>query len=192
MSKKSYPILVITIAVAFGGRMLSAQPVVSDPGVTVSTFDTGGMLNLDNNGGYTLGGLEVDPSGGGVFVVAGDSNIYSYTESLQLIHSQGLGTAIAVELPEPIGLVSYAYDLTRGPEGRYYVAGALSGVGGSYGFDPSGVTAVTAFASGTLTWSTSGLTFDPAGTIALVSTDGGGLVTASNGLYEVTASGGGN
>ncbi|MEN8133374.1 MAG: FG-GAP-like repeat-containing protein, partial [Pseudomonadota bacterium] len=160
---------------------VTGLPVILDPAVTLSVFDTGGALNPDNNGGLTLGGLEVDPSGEGVFVVAGDANIYSDTTSLQLIHSRGPGTATATGAPEPIRLVSWAYDLTHGPEGRYYVAGAISGVGGIYGFDPTGVTSVNTFASGTPAWATSGLTFDTTGSTALVSTD------SENGLYQVTA-----
>ena len=101
---------------------------VGESAVTLSVFDTGGALDPGNNGGFTLGGIEADPLGNGVFVIAGDSNIFEITASLQFIHSTGMNTATTIGMPEPISLIPWAYDLTRGTDGRYYVAGALSGV----------------------------------------------------------------
>ena len=99
-----------------------------------------------------------------------------------------MNTATTIGMPEPISLIPWAYDLTRGTDGRYYVAGALSDVGGIYGFDPGGESSVYVFVTGTPTWATSGLTFDETNTIAFISTDGSSS-TSSNGLYRITTNG---
>jgi hypothetical protein len=186
--KKFFHLYLVRTAIASIYTVANAQPVVIDPYVTLSVFDSGGALTRGSNGGFTLGGLEVDPLGNGVFVIAGDSNIFDITASLQLIHSTGMGSSATVGMPEPISLIPWAYDLTRGADGRYYVAGALSGVGGVYGFDPVGESPVNAFITGTPTWATSGLTLDVTGAIALISTDGSSS-TSSNGLYQITSDG---
>ena len=166
-------------------------PVSLDPTATLSTFDTGGLLNPALNGGLTVGGLEVDPAGGTVYVVASDGGFGGTSTVVQLLSSTGLGTATAVGAAAPIKLNARGFDVTHNA-GLYYVAGTLGAaapVHGIHGLDPAGVAAPSTFATTTSGFATSGLTFDAAGTTALVSTDGVDPVVLPNGLYSVPAGG---
>ena len=186
-----------TVAVVLGGgaALMAAPawgvPVSLDPTATVSTFDTGGLLSPALNGGFTVGGLEVDPAGGTVYVVASDGGFGGTSTVVQLLSSTGLGTATAVGAAAPIKLNARGYDLTHNA-GLYYVAGTLSAaapVHGIHGLDPAGVAAPSTFATTTSGFATSGLTFNAAGTSALVSTDGVDTAVLPNGLYSVPGGG---
>lgn len=168
-----------------------AAPTPVHPAVSLTVFDAGGSLDAPTNGGYTLGGLEVDATGS-VFVIGAGGNVGTPSTSLQLFQSTGLGTASPVGLPEPIQLNSRGFDLTENPaDGNLYVVGTLftaAPAPGIHGFDPAGVAPLSTFATTTGTWATSGLTFDAAGSTALVTTDGSGAATV-NGLYRIPAGG---
>ena len=53
----------IAVGAVFVNGNAIAVPTLLDPNATLSIFDTGGLLDFANNGGFTLGGLEVDSSG---------------------------------------------------------------------------------------------------------------------------------
>lgn len=149
-------------------------------------YDTGGLLNAVNNGGFFLNGLEVDPAGGTVYVAASDAVFGDTSSAIRLINSTGLGTAAL----DAAGVSSLIYT-TRGVDltflgGSYYVAACVPltppGKGmppapcftpGIYGWTP-GVGPVTFASGGTIPgWATSGLTFNPGGGSALVTSDVG-------------------
>ena len=172
----------------------SGVPVAVDPGIiSLTTFDSGGFLDPIANGGFTLGGLEVDPVSGKVFVLGSDGGTGATSTAVQLIGSTGAGTAAAVGAVVPFKLNARGYDLTQHPsDGKLYTAGTLSLAGpvdGIHGFDPAGIGAPVTFATTSSGFATSGLTFNAAGTSALVTTDGVDTAVLPNGLYSVPAFG---
>lgn len=81
----------------------------------------------------------------------------------------------------------WASDLTLGPGGLLYVAGAVDGVGGVFGLDPEGLLPLQPFANANCSFATSGLTFAADSSHALISTDG--TTSCSNGLYRLWPNG---
>ncbi len=170
----------------------AAAVVVLDPTATLSVYDTGGMLNSGTNGGFYLGGLEVDPAGGAVYASAHNVIPGGMSSQLRLIKSTGPGTAILDSSGAfPLRQTTRGVDLTY-LNGKYYVAAmdlSAASLGGIYGITP-GAAGLTTFAAGPgiPRWATSGLTFDAAGTTALVTSDGpighhsvaAGAITSTN------------
>jgi len=190
---KCVGVIAMALAVLVPGPA-GAVPIAVDPGIiSLSTFDTGGFLDLPA-AGFELGGLEVDPTSGTVYVLASDAPAGGTSTTVQLISSTGLGTAAPVGLPVPFKLNARGYDLTmNSADGKLYAAGtltpALGPIHGIHGFDPAGIAPPVTFAGTTSGFSTSGLTFDAAGTRALVSTDGVDAAVLPNGLYSVPGGG---
>ena len=170
------------VLLALAAANALAVPTVLDGSVTLTTFDQGGVLDFATAGGH-LGAIEVTAAGE-VFVIIDTPSLGELTSSLRLVRSSGPQTAQFVGPAQPITLMPWASDLTLGPGGLLYVAGAMNNVGGIFGFDPDGVAAPQAFASGTCSFSTSGLTFAADGSHALVSTDGS-QTDCANGLFRV-------
>ena len=160
----------------------TAAPVVLESGHVLTLYDEGGALAYTANGGHVTG-IEA-PGDGAVYVTVAVPSLGVLTTELKLLRSTGPGSAVQVGAPQPITLMPWAADLTAGPNGLLYVAGAMGGVGGIYGLDPQGIAEPQAYAAGSCSFATSGLTFAPDGSYALVSTDGSS-VTCTNGLYRV-------
>jgi len=179
MTNKTWQVALTLLSLLATVGAPNAAPVSLDPAHPISVYDTGGQLNLDNNGGFFLGGLEADPAGGAVYVVSEGG---AAAPALRLIRSNGLGTAVFDGSgPQPWVYESRGNDLTY-LSGNYYVAACVfipgkgkgcQGTPGVYGFVP-GVGATTFASGGTIPgWATSGLTFNESGTAALVSSDVG-------------------
>jgi hypothetical protein len=160
--------------VAAGGAALGV-PISNDPAWTVNVYDTGGFLDPATNNGLFLGGLEVDPAGGTVYVVGHDVAPGGASNVSILIRSTGPGTAVVDPAGGPLQQWTRGNDLTYS-NGQYYIAAnrptpsAL--LGGVYGFTP-GVAGFATWAEGQMYWETSGLTFNAAGTQGLVTSDVG-------------------
>ena len=159
-------------AIALAGAHAGAAPTAEAPGSSVMTFDSGGQLNPGNNGGFVLGGLEVDPANGRVFALAHDVPVWSVSGQARLLVSVGPGTAAPdASGPFPLTQQTRATDLTH-HDGVYYVAAINNGNPGIFGIEP-GNGALQTFAAGPSIprWATSGLTFDDGGGSARVTSD---------------------
>jgi len=125
------PGLMALVAAAGLANRAHAVAIPVAAGWTGGVFDTGGLLNPAANGGFTLGGLEVDPAGGRVYVVGANVGVGLTSSSLRMLSSTGLGTAVLdASGVAPLSYATRGTDLTYNA-GSYYVA--ASRVGGAPG-----------------------------------------------------------
>ncbi len=167
-----------------------AVPIAEDPTWTVHTYDTGGNLNPGSNGGYYLGGLEVDPNApepfGRVFVIGHDVPPGGASSFIQIIRSTGLNSSALDPAGGALQQITRANDLTYNPDnGQYCVAATRVGLtsGGVYGFTP-GTPGFSNFqqGAGIPAWETSGLTFSSPSTARVTSDVGIGHHAVNKGL----------
>jgi len=166
------PGLMALVAAAGLANRAHAVAIPVAAGWTGGVFDTGGLLNPAANGGFTLGGLEVDPAGGRVYVVGANVGVGLTSSSLRMLSSTGLGTAVLdASGVAPLSYATRGTDLTYNAGSYYVAASRVGGAPGIYGFTPGGGQPVYAAGGGIPSWATSGLTFNAAGTMARVTSD---------------------
>lgn len=180
------------LSALIGAISVYAAPVGLVPGANIGVYDTGGALNgiVGATAVNVIGGIEVDPVSGDVFVTVHDGGVGGTVSTLQLVMSTGLGSATNVGAAIPLVFNARGNDLTRNPaDGLLYAVGTLSGMPGVHGLDPSGVAPPVNFATLSSGSATSGLVFNNAGTMALYSTDGAAAGVLPNGAYSIAAGG---
>lgn len=161
------------LAAGVGGHPALADPNAAEPGADVQLIASGGLLDPSGNGGFYLGGIEVDPETLGVHVLAHDTPPEGVS-SEAIILEVGSGGTVSISVgPVDLEQLTRGNDLTRSGD-RLYVAGIIDDVGGIYGFEPNSSSLFPfAFGVGMPQWSTSGLTFNDDGTTARVTSNAG-------------------
>ncbi len=154
------------------GTTAMAAPNALQEGSEVQQIASGGVLNATVNGGYFLGGLEVDPESGAIVLIAHNTPVWGFSNAVRFIEIPVGG------VPELSGApFTQVEQQTRGNDltlidGVYYFAGRRGVINGIYGFVPGQSTLETyAAGAGIPRWATSGLTFSSDGTMARVTSN---------------------
>ena len=162
-------LLIAPLSLASGAY---GAPTPQQAGSEVKTVASGGLLNATQNGGFFVGGLEVHPMTGSVFVLAHNVSVWGFSSSIRFLE---------IPLGEDAELSGNPFTMTeqqsRGndlvfKDGLFYFAGRRGVINGIYGFTPGSAT-ITTYASGAgiPRWATSGLTFSEDGTMARVTSN---------------------